>query len=210
MGVINTDGMVIFGPGSEWFWSMAQFIVVVATLFGIYRQLKAQSASNALARIGAFNDRYESKEMLLAKLNVAIQLRYGDPVVEMNARMDSIANFFDLLWDQYRAGFMSPKEIDDRFGGGAQIWWRLLRPAIEGSRATENEPLLLEGFQKVDALCGERAVKRRSPRTYFLEAPVSLLLDEMIKRATERLELLNEVKSDAIPRPPIHPNAEPA
>ena len=189
---------------------MAQFIVVVATLFGIYRQLKAQSGSNSLARIQAFYDRYTSKEMLLAKLHVAIQLRYGHPVAEMNARMDPIAMFYDLLYDQYRAGFMSAKEIEDRFGGGAQIWWRLLRPAIEGSRAIENEPLLYEGFQKIDALSGQRAQDRGSPRTYFLEAPLPLLLDEMIKRTTEGLELLNDAKSDVIPRPPLRQEVEPA
>jgi hypothetical protein len=210
MNLVNWQGSAFFGLGSEWFWSMAQFIVVVATLFGIYRQLRAQSGSNSLARIEAFYDRYTSKEMLVAKLNVAIKLRYGDPVAEMNARMDPIAMFFDILYDQHQAGFMTAKEIEDRFGGGAQVWWRLLRPAIEGSRAIENEPLLYEGFQRIDAICGERAVKRGSPRTYFLEAPAAQLLDEMIKRTTEGLELLNDVKSDVIPRPPIRPKVEPA
>ena len=206
MELINTEGSALFGPGSEWFWSMAQFVVVVATLVGIYRQLRAQSASNSLARIESFWDRYTSREMNLAKLNVAIQLRYGDPPTEMNARMDPIAMFFDLLYDQYRAGFMSSKEIDDRFGGGAQIWWRLLRPAIEGSRAIENDPHLYEGFQMIDSLCGQLAAGRGSPRTYFLEAPLPLLLDEMVKRTTEGLELLNDAKSDAIPRPPVRPD----
>lgn len=212
--LINTDGLAIFGPGSEWFWSMAQFIVVVGTLVGIYRQLRAQSGSNSLARIEAFYDRYTSKEMLLAKLNVAIRLRYGDQhgdqPAEMDARMDPIAMFFDILYDQYEAGFMTAKEIEDRFGGGAQVWWRLLRPAIERSRDIESEPLLYDGFQKIDALCGERASKRGSPRTYFLEAPRSELLDEMIKRTTEGLELLNDAKSDVIPRPPIRRKSEPA
>jgi hypothetical protein len=40
--LLNTDGLVFFGPGSEWFWSMLQFVVVAITVYGIYRQLRAQ------------------------------------------------------------------------------------------------------------------------------------------------------------------------
>jgi hypothetical protein len=33
--LFNLEGSAIFGPGSEWFWSMAQFILVAVTLLGI-------------------------------------------------------------------------------------------------------------------------------------------------------------------------------
>jgi hypothetical protein len=36
--LINTTGLALVGPGSECFWSMAQFFAVVVTLLGIYRQ----------------------------------------------------------------------------------------------------------------------------------------------------------------------------
>ena len=51
--LINTNGLAIFGPGSEWFWSMAQFVVVVVTLVGIYRQLRAQGGERAASDGGA-------------------------------------------------------------------------------------------------------------------------------------------------------------
>jgi hypothetical protein len=181
---------------------MAQFLVVVVTLFGIYRQLRAQGATNALARIETFDARYQSREMTLAKLQVAFELRYGEPPSEMNTRMALIGNFFDLLHDQHEAGFMTLREIDERFGGGMQIWWRFLRPAIEGSRAVESEPGLYEGFEKIEALCGKRALERGSPRTWILDSPLRVLLDEMIKRWTEQLQLQRDVASDFIPQPP--------
>jgi hypothetical protein len=40
--LINTDGLALIGPGSEWFWAAAQFVVVVVSLVGIYSQLQAQ------------------------------------------------------------------------------------------------------------------------------------------------------------------------
>ncbi|MBI2780779.1 MAG: hypothetical protein HYX55_03145 [Chloroflexi bacterium] len=40
--LINTDGLAIFGPGSEWLWTMLQFIALGTTFVAIYRQLRTQ------------------------------------------------------------------------------------------------------------------------------------------------------------------------
>jgi hypothetical protein len=42
MSLVNTDGLVIFGPGSEWFWTMLQFTALAITFYAIYRQLRTQ------------------------------------------------------------------------------------------------------------------------------------------------------------------------
>ena len=42
MTFVNTDGMVLIGPGSEWFWTALQFTALAITFFAIYRQLQAQ------------------------------------------------------------------------------------------------------------------------------------------------------------------------
>ncbi len=40
--LINADGLAFFGPGSEWFWTMLQFVALATTFYAIYRQLQAQ------------------------------------------------------------------------------------------------------------------------------------------------------------------------
>jgi len=40
--LINTDGLAFFGPGSEWFWTMLQFVALAITFIAIYRQLRVQ------------------------------------------------------------------------------------------------------------------------------------------------------------------------
>lgn len=202
MQLANLEGTAIFGAGSEWFWSMAQFIVVVVTVFGIYRQLRAQGAANALVRIQTLHRRYESREIALAKTSVAIQLRQGKPLTSMVMRVDLVAGFFETLYELYHAGFMSAHEIDERFGGGVQIWWRLLRPTIEQARREEAEPGLSGGFEKLNDLCDRIARDRGAPRTWITEGPLTTLLDEVIARTTDSLELLNDVDLHTIPRLP--------
>jgi hypothetical protein len=40
--LINTEGLALFGPGSEWFWTALQFTALAITFYAIYRQLQAQ------------------------------------------------------------------------------------------------------------------------------------------------------------------------
>jgi hypothetical protein len=77
MNLINTSGLALIGPGSEWFWSMAQFVVVTATLVAIYRQLKAQGAANALGKLQFLEDRWNADRMSYARLTTALSLKTG-------------------------------------------------------------------------------------------------------------------------------------
>lgn len=40
--LINTDGLTLIGPGSEWFWTALQFTALALTFLALYRQLRAQ------------------------------------------------------------------------------------------------------------------------------------------------------------------------
>ncbi|HQR23344.1 MAG TPA: hypothetical protein PL152_04610 [Steroidobacteraceae bacterium] len=42
LDMLNTSGVVIFGPGSEWLWTMLQFVALSVTFYAIYRQLRLQ------------------------------------------------------------------------------------------------------------------------------------------------------------------------
>ena len=48
--MLKAEGLTLFGTGSEWFWSMLQFVVVAITLVGIYVQLRQARAANAFAQ----------------------------------------------------------------------------------------------------------------------------------------------------------------
>ena len=41
MTLINTEGLAIIGPGSEWLWTALQFAALATTFVAIYRQLQA-------------------------------------------------------------------------------------------------------------------------------------------------------------------------
>ena len=53
--IINTDGLVLFGPGSEWLWFMLQFLALVTTFYAIYRQLRLQASQSAVEQVEGLN-----------------------------------------------------------------------------------------------------------------------------------------------------------
>ncbi len=44
MELVNTDGMVLIGPGSEWFWTAVSGIVLAITFVANFRQLALAAA----------------------------------------------------------------------------------------------------------------------------------------------------------------------
>ena len=69
MQLINWSG-AIFGPGSEWLWSFAQFVVVAVTLVAIYRQLRLQAREGAIEQVTEFRREAYSEQMLQYGLDV--------------------------------------------------------------------------------------------------------------------------------------------
>jgi hypothetical protein len=75
--LINTDGLALIGPGSEWFWTAISGIVLAVTFLAIYRQLRLQRSQGAIEQIAAFTREWNSERMLVHRRNVLIALRDG-------------------------------------------------------------------------------------------------------------------------------------
>lgn len=203
MNLVNWQGSAIFGPGSEWFWSMAQFIVVVVTLFGIYRQLHAQASGNALGRLEALAGRWESRLLTLARVHSALSLRYGERQPGMTHEMQRIANFFTDLANLHEEGHISMKEIDDNWGMSIQVWTALLRDPIKEQRQIEGDPNFFRGLDDLANALHGRRLARGGQALEIDAASAPGWLDEAIARNVASLELMREAESDVVPRPPM-------
>ena len=79
MQLVDWSGALI-GPGSEWFWTMLQFVVVAGTLIGLYRQLRLQSSQEAIGQLGAFDREWRDELYNQVRLEILLSLRSGvDP-----------------------------------------------------------------------------------------------------------------------------------
>jgi hypothetical protein len=201
--LINTNGLAIFGPGSEWFWSMAQFIVVVVTLFAIYRQVRAQASANALGRLEALDRRWQGRLLTFARVRSAMSLQNGKAQPGMSHEMSQIAGFFVDLANLHEEGHISLKEIDDNWGMSIQVWVALLRHPIHEQRLIEGDPTFMAELERFAATLHARRIARGGEALVFDADSLPGWLDTVISRNIAGLELLRDAESGVIPRPPF-------
>ena len=209
MKLINTEGLALIGPGSEWFWAMAQLIVVVVTLGGIYLQLRGQGAANALHRIELLQGQYQSERMEYTKLALALDLKYEELGNGTIAKAQPLLDFFADLETLYVERHITLKEIGANWGRPIQVWFALLTPVVARMRETEGVSDLYD-IGKFVAELRAFEVRRGVQPLQLNGSTLPELLDFMIDRHTASMRLNHEWKSGVIPgAPPTVTDAEP-
>ena len=196
---MNLGDLTFIGTGSEWFWTMVSGLVVAITFVIIYRQLKAQGAANAFQRIETVHRRWASSELVLARLEVALQLRDGTLDVANDTRADAVLGFFELVRDLNRQGYLDDEEIARSFGAAIVVWWRLLEPVIKAQGSLEGDPEMWSGLSELVTIVTRYDRKRGVDRAVLLGWPTEELLASVIKRETNRLTLARDAASGFIP-----------
>lgn len=208
VNVINTDGLVLIGPGSEWFWAAAQFVAVVVSLAAIYRQLRAQGAANFIQRMQTLETRWSSPRMAFTRLEVAMHLRYEHPDPACYLKAMPILDFFADLQNLEIEGYISIEEIAANWGRSLQEWAAFTSPLVVARRKSAGglkiydfEPLLI----KLRAWDRKRGFVPLQADGESLRA----LLDEAIDGASATLRQEAAWQSGRIPEMPVRPATTP-
>ena len=145
--LINTQGLALIGPGSEWFWSMLQFVVVAVTLVGIYYQLRSSQSANAFTQLGGLVDEWHGERMIRKRLAVSIALRDGaDPANLPDAPAEAVANYWEKVGSLSRAGHVAPSLVAEGLSG-VERWWGILAPWVQRVRTDDGNPSFYEHFE---------------------------------------------------------------
>jgi len=193
----------IIGPGSEWFWAMAQFVVVVVTLVGLYRQLRQSNAANAVQRMEAFQGEWNSPRLIYARLAVAIWRKHttsAEPSPEAQVPLAWLCGFFENLSDLHLAGYLDWREIEVTWGAQLALWWQALPDTIATARVETLDAY--SGFE----LLAKRALAESAKRgDNWVVTPEQLpaALDVQIRRNRTRLRLLRDLETGAILDDPL-------
>lgn len=135
MEFINWSGAV-FGPGSEWLWSFAQFVVVTVTLVAIYRQLRLQASERAIDQITEFRRESYSEFLLRYQLDVMIAQRdHDDPADIPEAAVLNIGDYWGSYATLARGGHRDLRLVWLGDSTTPQVVWLLLEPWIRRARA---------------------------------------------------------------------------
>lgn len=161
MTLINTDGLALIGPGSEWFWSMLQFVIVAITLLAIYSQVRLQASAAAIDQIDRVSREWESESLNRDRLAVLTALHdRTDPFVEATAATASVAGFFERLGFLVRWGHVDETLVNEYLGNSVQNFWAYLQPTLLTMRRAGQDEKIYEHFEW---LTGRIATKEGGP-----------------------------------------------
>jgi len=145
--LINTTGLALIGPGSEWFWSMLQFIVVAVTLVGIYYQLRSSQSANAFTQLGALVDEWNGERLVRKRTAVILALRDGAAPADIpESSAIAVANYWEKVGALVRAGHIPASLIAEGMGFTSD-WWGILAPWVLWQRTEYANPNFWEHFE---------------------------------------------------------------
>jgi hypothetical protein len=197
--IINTDGLVLFGPGSEWLWFMLQFLALATTFYAIYRQLRLQASQGAVEQVEGLNREYDSERMLRYRLAIAVAER--DELAYPLGASRAIVNFWEALGGLVRKGHLEANLYWDSSGINCQTAWASLEPYVQQSRADAGVPLIGEHFEwlaaKMSSLDHRAGIVTVIDRAY-----VARLRDGSIAAMEEMLRVEEALRAVVTTPPP--------
>lgn len=140
MQLINWEGAV-FGPGSEWLWSFASFLVVVVSLIGIRRQLRLAAAANAITRSEALERHWGSPQLLATRLELLMHLRAGKVDTAGLGMAIDIITFFAVIQRLEAQGAMALDDVAGEWGYALLTWWEFIEPTLLATEPTASGSL---------------------------------------------------------------------
>jgi hypothetical protein len=205
--IFNLDEAVLFGPGSEWLWTMLTGLVLGLTGFAIFRQLSAQRFANELSYQKALNDEWQSPAMKRFRLAALMDIARGR--AELSQPMRYVGNLFDeLAYLQNHGLFQSAMTMDLGSVTLQRWWWGMAAARIANAR--EDTPRQWSEWERLALRMRERDRKAGTALDLSQEYLNGTLLNSYIIREIEALRLEQEVRAGVIPTwPPPDALTEP-
>ena len=125
--------VVLFGQGSEWFWSFAQFVVVTVTALFVFRQLTAQRSASLVEHATQWDREWEG--MVRSKLALMLAIRGRDPAAGLPGANDEVLDFFERLGFLVQGRHIRAEDLwNDGAWAVVEFYWWLLKPYIAHDR----------------------------------------------------------------------------
>jgi hypothetical protein len=147
MALVDLSEVVILGPGSEWFWAMAQFVVVAVTGLAIFRQLHAQRASAVYDQMSDWRHEFDGPAMTRHKLALMLAIKDRAPSAGLPRANDEVPDYFELVGYLISRGHVNVEDFWNDSRELVSFYWGVLAPYIEKERTTKDDPTLYQWFE---------------------------------------------------------------
>jgi hypothetical protein len=144
----------IWGPGSEWFWAFAQFVVVALTLGVICYQVwsqteqaKIQAAGSMAQTVCLIQDKWNTDTMQRMRLKICSDWKSNKK--NFDGVCEYVAEFFEELATFVKIGAISKEVMWDVQSWNIECYWSMFKDEIYRLRAEYKDESFYEGFEEL-------------------------------------------------------------
>jgi hypothetical protein len=207
--LVNLDHLTLIGTGSEWFWSMLQFVVVAITLYAIYRQVRLQAGAAAIQQLDTVLKDWTSEAFSRKSVSVMVAIRDGLPPDQIPyGAASSIGDFWEGIAYLVRSGHIDRRLLHEALGGTVQWWWAVLEPWTRHVRVATEQAQALEDFEWLAALMAEMDGKTGASTTYD-DGFIARTIDKRIENDEDRIRFAEAMRGVVAQPPSARPTAKP-
>jgi hypothetical protein len=145
--LVDLDDFVLLGPGSEWFWIMAQFAALAVTGLAILRQLRAQRSAAVFDQMSAWSREFDGPRMTRHKLALMLAIDVRNPDSGLPRANDEVPDFFERVGYLISRGHVNVEDFWSDSRMVVAFYWGILAPYIERERATSADPTVYRWFE---------------------------------------------------------------
>ena len=194
MQLIETDGLVLIGPGSEWFWMALSGVALTVTFAAIYRQLRLQRSASAIEHLASLKREWDSELMARSVLETLLAIRAGCDPTRLPGAAHDIADFWQRVGYMVRAKDVDRRLVHQYLSDEIQSWWVWLAPAVRSWRETEELSFLYGHFEWLVGLMAELD-RKAGRKASFDAASVARSLGAYIDISRHQIKLGEELRS---------------
>jgi hypothetical protein len=181
---------------------MAQFVVVVITLFGIYRQVKLQASASAIQQMDAITKEWRSEASTRQTVEILQAVHDGVPFPNVPyGPASTIVDFWEGIAYLVRKGHIDFRLFSDNLGPSMLWWWTALKPWVLRIRIEAGLPHGLEDFEW---LAGRVATElhRQGDPTEYDEGHVRRTFESRLENDRDRIRIAEQLRAAPADAPP--------
>jgi hypothetical protein len=187
--LINTDGLALIGPGSEWFWTALSGLILAVTFVAIYRQLRLQRNAAALEHLNSLELEWGSERMARAYLAVLLAIQAGtDPADFPEGPVSTMGDFWAKVAYRVDVGGLDVRLLHSMLSPQIQVTWARLQPTVLALRQHGGLPDAYRDFEDLAARMARMDVKHNRSAPTDPDA-LSARLPGLIAQARDLIEI---------------------
>ena len=164
----------LIGNDSQWFWTMAQALIVLVSLVAIYQQIKLQTYSNWLQQLTNMRNVWESGRMISARKHTCRLYQDGDNRIGNAQGM--VLGFFEELGLLLEKDTISIEFVWETYSYYIDHYWPICMANVKAFRDESKDPNWYVHFEYLWKASQQYSSRKGSPFGLKDRAQIALFI----------------------------------